>query len=156
MKKCCDWISEKKNIHRSTSQGSQVNPIQKRLLQPVCALSTVKLLLKRGDNFFPHSQTLSFHTSFVFRKCVRSATCGVLCWLQTVTVKLSLATFIHLPQFKTNCKLVNFYCLLVTWWTNKFNIQQLYALPTLYLCVLYLSENKQWLAPLTSYTDWFI
>ena len=26
---------------------------------------------------------------------------------------------------------------------NQFNIQQLYALPTLYLCVLYLSENKQ-------------
>jgi hypothetical protein len=29
---------------------------------------------------------------------------------------------------------------------QQFNIQQLYALPTLYLCVLYLSENKQrWL-----------
>jgi len=25
---------------------------------------------------------------------------------------------------------------------QKFNIQQLYALPTLYLCVFYLSENK--------------
>ena len=25
----------------------------------------------------------------------------------------------------------------------RVNIQQLYALPTLYLCVLYLSENKQ-------------
>jgi hypothetical protein len=32
---------------------------------------------------------------------------------------------------------------LVTWWTNRFNIQELYALPTLYSCVLYLSENKQ-------------
>ena len=30
------------------------------------------------------------------------------------------------------------------------NIQQLYALPTLYLCVLYLSENKQRLVPLTA------
>ena len=27
---------------------------------------------------------------------------------------------------------------------QQFNIQQLYALPTLYLRVLYLSENKQW------------
>jgi hypothetical protein len=27
---------------------------------------------------------------------------------------------------------------------QQFNIQQLYALPTPYLCVLYLSENKQW------------
>jgi len=26
---------------------------------------------------------------------------------------------------------------------HQFNIQQLYSLPTLYLCVLYLSENKQ-------------
>ena len=33
---------------------------------------------------------------------------------------------------------------------QQFNIQQLYALPTLYLCVLYLSENKQRLVPLTS------
>jgi hypothetical protein len=32
---------------------------------------------------------------------------------------------------------------------HQFNIQQLYALPTLYLCVLNLSENKQRLVPLT-------
>ena len=32
---------------------------------------------------------------------------------------------------------------------QQFNIQQLYALPTQYLCVLYLSENKQRLVPLT-------
>jgi hypothetical protein len=33
---------------------------------------------------------------------------------------------------------------------HQFNIQQLYALPTLYLYVLYLSENKQRLVPLMS------
>ena len=33
---------------------------------------------------------------------------------------------------------------------QHFNIQQLYVLPTLYLCVLYLSENKQRLVPLTA------
>ena len=33
---------------------------------------------------------------------------------------------------------------------QQFNIQQLYALPTLYLCVLYLCENKQRLVPLTA------
>jgi len=32
---------------------------------------------------------------------------------------------------------------------RQFNIQQLYALPTRYLCVLYLSENKERLVPLT-------
>ena len=39
---------------------------------------------------------------------------------------------------------------------HQFNIQQLYALPTLYLCVLYLSQNKQRLVPLTAETDWFL
>ena len=33
---------------------------------------------------------------------------------------------------------------------QQFNVQQLYVLPTLYLCVLYLSKNKQRLAPLTA------
>ena len=32
---------------------------------------------------------------------------------------------------------------------QQFKIPQLYVLPTLYLCVLYLSENKQRLVPLT-------
>ena len=32
---------------------------------------------------------------------------------------------------------------------QQISIQQLYALSTLYLCVLYLSENKQRLVPLT-------
>ena len=33
---------------------------------------------------------------------------------------------------------------------QQFNIQQLSALPALYLCVLYLSENKQRLVPITA------
>ena len=33
---------------------------------------------------------------------------------------------------------------------QQFNIQQLYVVPTLYLCVLYLSENRQRLVPLTA------
>ena len=33
---------------------------------------------------------------------------------------------------------------------QQFNIQELYGLPTLYLCVLYLSENKRRLVPLTA------
>jgi hypothetical protein len=32
---------------------------------------------------------------------------------------------------------------------QQFNIQQLYVLPTLYLCVVYLSAKKQRLVPLT-------
>ena len=33
---------------------------------------------------------------------------------------------------------------------QQFNIQQLYALPTLYLCGLYLSENEEQLVSLTA------
>ena len=33
---------------------------------------------------------------------------------------------------------------------QQFNIQQLYVLPRLYLCVLYLSENEQRLVPLSA------
>ena len=33
---------------------------------------------------------------------------------------------------------------------QQFNIQQLYALPTLYLCVVYIPQNKQLLVPLTT------
>ena len=33
---------------------------------------------------------------------------------------------------------------------QQFNIQQLYVLPTLYLCVLFLSENKLRIVPLTA------
>jgi hypothetical protein len=33
---------------------------------------------------------------------------------------------------------------------HQFKIQQVCALPTVYLCVLYLSENKQRLVPLTA------
>ena len=33
---------------------------------------------------------------------------------------------------------------------QQFNIQQLYVVPTLYLCILYLYENKQRLVPLTA------
>ena len=39
---------------------------------------------------------------------------------------------------------------------QQFNIQQLYVLSTLHLCVLYLSENKQRLVPHTAYTDSFL
>jgi hypothetical protein len=39
---------------------------------------------------------------------------------------------------------------------QQFNIQQLYALPTLHLCVLYLSENKQRLVPVQSSKSYII
>jgi hypothetical protein len=57
------------------------------------------------------------------------------------------------PQYNVNVnKRVKFNLLKLTGHVmhQQFNIQQLYVLPTLYLCVLYLSENKQRLVPLTA------
>ena len=39
---------------------------------------------------------------------------------------------------------------------RRFGIQQFYVRPTLYLCVLCGSENKQRLFPYTALTDWFL
>jgi hypothetical protein len=38
---------------------------------------------------------------------------------------------------------------------QRFNIQQLLILPTLYLCVLCLSEKKKQLLPYKTSGDWF-
>jgi hypothetical protein len=38
---------------------------------------------------------------------------------------------------------------------DRFNIQQFYVLPTVYLCVLCGYENKQRLFPYSALTDWF-
>jgi hypothetical protein len=43
---------------------------------------------------------------------------------------------------------LTFWSLLDTSCTNRFDIQQMYALSTLYLCVYYLSENKRLFIPL--------
>jgi hypothetical protein len=50
------------------------------------------------------------------------------------------ATLVSFNLLKTTCYVMH----------QQFNIQQLYVLPTLHLCVLCLSENKQRLVPLTA------
>ena len=40
--------------------------------------------------------------------------------------------------------------------TTRFNIQNFYILPTVYLCVLCGSEKKRRLFPCTALTDWFL
>jgi len=56
------------------------------------------------------------------------------------TLHINLVLFSHLNLLKPTDYVMHL----------QFNIQQLYALPTLYLCVLYLSENKERLVPLTT------
>jgi len=48
----------------------------------------------------------------------------------------------HRDRHKGKRATLTFYSLLVMWFANRLYIQQLYALLTLYLYVLYLSENK--------------
>ena len=63
--------------------------------------------------------------------------------------KVIARIFVPKRDDKFTCSTLTFKSLMFTC-TNKFKIQQLYALPTLYLCVLYLSESKQRLVPLTA------
>jgi hypothetical protein len=67
--------------------------------------------------------------------------CGSTWWFERPTLAGNLA----MPrQFHSwGLEDLTFQSLLDRWCTNRFNIQQLYVLPILYLCVLYLSENKQ-------------
>ena len=53
--------------------------------------------------------------------------------------------FVHVNRIRFNILKPTAYVM-----HQQFNIQQLNVLPTLYLCVLYLSENKQRLVPLTA------
>ena len=68
------------------------------------------------------------------------------------SIPIHRTTLSHIPEdrsFKnSSTSLSNL--LKPTGYAMQFNNQQLYALPTLYLCVLYLSENKQRLVPLTT------
>ena len=80
------------------------------------------------------------------------------CWAQTLrkSVKRSVKTAIHdkllwrRTAVVTQSVVVNLLKPTGHVMHQQFNIQQLYVLPTLCLCVLYLSENRQRLVPLTA------
>jgi hypothetical protein len=51
---------------------------------------------------------------------------------------------------------LTFYSLAVTLRTTRFNIKKFYVVPTLRLCVLYGSQEKQQLLPYKTLRDWFL
>jgi len=120
-------------------------------------------LAKMGHG--PHSSTLVvicvvrllfvlFYVLFVFYVFLCSMYClcsmHYLCvnvYCHRVTTQLQLINIISYLQ-EDNC--INLIKATGHVMHQQFNIQQLYTLPTLYLCVLYLSENKQRLVPLTA------
>ena len=65
----------------------------------------------------------------------------------TYVFTLLLSDFKQISSFSTHFNLLKSTGYIMH---HQFNIQQMYVLPTLYLCVLYLSENKQRLVPLTA------
>jgi hypothetical protein len=76
-----------------------------------------------------------------------------LCHFRQIYIGIFLPSFfINLKHVHTHRFITKFNLLKPTGYVmhQQFNIQQLYVLPTLYLCVLYLSENKQRLVPLTA------
>jgi hypothetical protein len=52
--------------------------------------------------------------------------------------------------------LLTFQSLAVTLHTTRFNIKKFCVVPTLRLCVLYRSQNKQQLLPYKTLRDWFL
>ena len=78
---------------------------------------------------------------------------GTICVLNIWTIQATGgSTPLPVRNFFLFCQFLDFNLLKPTGYVmhHQFNIQQLYALSTPYLCVLYLSENKQRLVPLTA------
>ena len=95
---------------------------------------------------YPHRHSLQtcIHQYFASAKVKddnRSATNTAGCLVTKLyTMKTYFVTDAHINLSKPTGHVMH----------HQFNIQQLYALPTLYLRVLYLSENKQRLLPFTA------
>ena len=129
--------SQKHYIHGQILHLISVTLLCRRTSQTLPTLGTPHLL-----------QTLNSHSDFSV------CTTALLLYVAVHTVSVTLY---YLPYtylfFISMLKLYQFFNLLKPTghvMHQQFNIQQLYVLPTLYLCVLYLSENKQRLVPLTA------
>ena len=93
----------------------------------------------------PKNQFSIFHTQIVFETFVIEM-------IVRMILKQMNTAFLCLTNAQGTTTLLTFNLLKPTGdvMHQQFNIQQLYVLPTLYLCFLYLSENKQRLVLLTS------
>ena len=87
--------------------------------------------------FEHHKETYPLFRAAVSRKCSVTSCFGV---LQNVCPSVRSVLFKSINILKPTGHVMH----------QQFNIQQLYALPTPYLCVLCLSENKQRLVSLTA------
>jgi hypothetical protein len=90
-------------------------------------------------------QSIPKVVSSLLPRQIRSTMRNVFLWVTCVCQLKKTISGTFLKLIKPTCHVMH----------HQFNIQQLYGLPTLHLCVLYLSENRQRHVPLTALTDWF-
>ena len=98
-----------------------------------------------ADAFIPHFNTLFLSEPFEYY----TNTCGSRSIQTFLPFQLVRMSSLSVPTSATG-PLFNFIKPTCYVMHHQFNIQQLYVLPALYLCVLYLSENRQRLVPLTA------
>ena len=132
------WHVSKKLL-LDTSQSWTLTSLMKYLKWTLCLFNIFRLAFRNCRHFVhfstdgTHGEAVELTNHFTFQAPART---------------LQLSYNICFPHIYA---ILTFQSLLGTWCTNKFNVQELYALPTLYL-----SQNKQRLVPLTSYRLVFI
>jgi hypothetical protein len=87
--------------------------------------------------------------------------CATLNIFTYFTVKTNTECIAALPTqqklgLRERATVLTFSSLAVTLRTARFNIKKFYVVPTLRLCVLYRSQNKQQLLPYKTLRDWFL
>ena len=133
-----EYIAECFKCTQHKSQGCPLaarHSQQKQDMQDPCKILLLSLIRMFKDFFFNGTCWVAMFTEQGWHKyCSRA---GVYCSNIKMNKYLLSAQF-HINLLKPTGHVMH----------QQFNIQQLYILPTLYLCVLYLSENKQRLVPL--------
>ena len=108
--------------------------------------SNLATFLNHGSSFLYYEMSCCLHAGWKFGERSWLPSVGLQVWADVRSCR------IRVQKGKHQWRIVEINLLNPTGHVThqQFNIQQLYVLPTLYLCVLYLSENKQRLVPLTA------
>jgi hypothetical protein len=115
------------------------------LFRPWLSAQQQLLLRCSGAVHFCHSAVRQLRSDSIWQRVIKKVT-------KKALFTQLFRRYSGSEQYASECALVNINLLKPTGYVmhHQFNIQQLYALSTLYLYVLYLSENKQQLVPLTA------
>ena len=145
------------SAHTATTQAKQLN-LGHTILFKINVKSIVNsatlLFWDDGKAGFKYRKTILtciIYYSILYTVYCNNCTTNATIIYKHVVILLYVTAFFGHPQGGVNLSNPTGYVM-----HHHFNIQQLYALPTLYLCVWYLYEEKQRFVPLTSQTDWFL